>query len=282
MKNYYVYEIVNPITNRTFYIGWTSRSSELRFKEHIRETRNKIINIDKVNTIKNILEQGEEPVFNIVFQTFDKELSVKKEQELIEHYGRVKDGGILTNISKGGEHHIVSEATKKRLSNKRKNKSYIELYGEERACEIKKKLSEKSKWTNNSMFGKTHSNEARQKMSEKLKGRSTHPVSDYQKERIRESNKNRVWTDEMCKKLSKSKKGQGKGIPKGPMSGETKHKLSESRRKNSIKYTFIHSEHGQFTGSTGDLGRAYEIRASEIYKLVKGYYKTYKGWKVQK
>jgi len=87
-------------------------------------------------------------------------------------------------------------------------------------------------------------------------------------------------TEETKRKISKSKKGQGKGVPKGPMSNETKQKLSESRRKNSVKYSFMHPEHGKFVGSTGDLGRSYDIRTSEVYKLVKGYYKTYKGWQL--
>lgn len=285
MKNYYVYEIVNPITNRPFYIGWTSRSGELRFKEHIRETRNKVVNIDKVNIIKDILNQGAEPVFNIVFQTSDKGLSVKKETELIEYHGRIKDGGILTNISKGGEHHIVSDDTKKRLSKKRKNKSYIELYGEERASKIKKNLSEKSKGANNNMFGKNHSDEAKRKMSEKLKGRPNHPVGDYQKERIRESNKSRVWTDEMRKKMSESQKQRYKERPdtfvKPEWKPESRLKIGVATKSRATQYTFYHAEHGNFYGTTGDLARAYNFsRPSEAYKLVKGEYKSYKGWKL--
>lgn len=284
MKNYYVYEIVNPITNQIFYIGWTSRSSEFRFKEHIRETRNKVVNIDKVNIIKDILKQGEEPVFKIVFQTSDKELSIKKETELIEYYGRIKDGGILTNISKGGEHHIVSEATKKRLSKNRKNKSYIELYGKERASKIKKNLSEKSKGSNNNMFGKTHSDEARRKMSEKLKGRSSHSVGDYQKERIRESNKNRVWTEEMRKKVSESQKKRYQERPESfktyKRTSAHRKAISQARTNSAAVYNFIHKDGSKFTGTTRELSEMLGSHPAESWKLVNRQYKTHKGWKV--
>lgn len=59
---------------------------------------------------------------------------------------------------------------------------------------------------------------------------------------------------------------------------EHKKRISDARKQNSAKYSFNHHEHGSFIGSTGDLGRAYNIRGSEVYKLVKGYYKSYKGW----
>jgi len=112
-----------------------------------------------------------------------------------------------------------------------------------------------------------------------------HEISDYQKERIRESNKSRVWTEEMRKKMSESQKQRYKVRPESfkphDWKPESRKKQSEARKKNSAKYTFHHLEHGEFYGTTGDLARAYNFsRASEAYKLVKGEYKSYKGWKL--
>lgn len=285
MKIYYVYEILNPNTNQPFYVGWTSRSSELRFKEHIRETRNKIVNIDKVNTIKNLIKQGNPPFFKIVLKTENKELSLKKEIDLIDYYGRIKDGGILTNISKGGEHHSVSNTTKKRLSEYRKNKTYVELYGEDKASSIKKSLSKRFKGQNNPMFGKTHTTEARKKMSEKNKGKIAHPISDYQKEKIRESNKNRVWTDEMRSKASESQKKRYLERPESfkgyKKTDEHKHNLSKVRKGTGTVYNFVHKDGRTFTGTAPQLSEMVNSHPAESWKLVKGQYKTHKGWKVQ-
>lgn len=86
-------------------------------------------------------------------------------------------------------------------------------------------------------------------------------------------------SEETKRKISEKKKGQRKGIKRPPFTEEWKKKISQSRKKNSAKYTFHHPEHGEFYGTTGDLARAYDFsRPSEAYKLVKGEYKSYKGW----
>ena len=89
----------------------------------------------------------------------------------------------------------------------------------------------------------------------------------------------RKHSQETKDKISAAKKGVS--IPMPPQTDEHRRKISEARKRNSKKHTFIHSDHGEFLGSTGDLGRAYNIRTSEVYKLTKGLYKTYKGWSVK-
>ena len=90
-------------------------------------------------------------------------------------------------------------------------------------------------------------------------------------------------TEETKRKISEKKMGQGKGIKKKPFSTETKHKMSAARKQNSNKYSFKHQDHGEFYGTTGDLANAYNFsRTSEAYKLVKGEYKSYKGWVLDK
>ena len=90
-------------------------------------------------------------------------------------------------------------------------------------------------------------------------------------------------SEETKRKISEKKIGQGKGIKKPPFSEETKSKMSVARKKNAVKHTFTHPEHGGFYGTTGDLAKTYNFsRTSEAYKLVKGEYKSYKGWVLDK
>jgi len=89
-------------------------------------------------------------------------------------------------------------------------------------------------------------------------------------------------SEESKRKMSESRKGKNLGRCNNKWLPEARKKISESRKKNSAKYNFVHSEHGEFYGTTGDLAKAYNFsRASEAYKLVKGEYKSYKGWKVK-
>ena len=88
-------------------------------------------------------------------------------------------------------------------------------------------------------------------------------------------------TEESKRKMSESRKGKNLGRCNNKWLPEAREKISQSRKKNSAKYTFKHPEHGEFYGTTGDLAQAYNFsRTSEAYKLVKGEYKSYKGWKL--
>lgn len=112
-----------------------------------------------------------------------------------------------------------------------------------------------------------------------------HEISEYQKEKIRESNKNRVWTKEMRQKVAESQKQRFKERPESfkqhDWKPESRKKISESTKSRANKYIFVHLDHGEFYGTTGDLAKAYNFsRTSEAYKLVKGEYKSYKGWRL--
>ena len=85
-------------------------------------------------------------------------------------------------------------------------------------------------------------------------------------------------SEETKTKISKNRKGKNLGKCNNKWLPEAREKISDSRKRNSSKYTFTHSEHGTFVGTTGDLGRAFNFRGCEAYKLIKGEYKSYKGW----
>lgn len=111
-----------------------------------------------------------------------------------------------------------------------------------------------------------------------------HEISEYQRQRIRESNTARVWSEKSKRKVSESQKRRYRERPESfntlPKTESHKQKLSESRKRNANKYTFIHSDGSVFTGTTGDLARLVGSNSAEPWKLVVGQYKTHKGWRV--
>jgi len=100
----------------------------------------------------------------------------------------------------------------------------------------------------NTFFGKKHTKETKQKISEGQKRRKLERPESFK----------------TYERTSIHRKAVG-----------------EATKSRAACYTFKHPEHGEFYGTTGDLAKAYNFsRASEAYKLVKGEYKSYKGWKI--
>lgn len=87
-------------------------------------------------------------------------------------------------------------------------------------------------------------------------------------------------TQETKDKISKAKKGVSIKMP--PHSEEHKKKLSEIKKASAKKYKFEHKDGRIFVGSTRDLARLVGSNGAEPWKLIKGIYKTHKGWKVIK
>ena len=88
-------------------------------------------------------------------------------------------------------------------------------------------------------------------------------------------------TEETKRKISEKKMGHtyNKGIPK---SEEHKQKISEFRKASAQRYKFEHQDGRIFEGSTRELADMLKSNPAEPWKLVKGIYKTHKGWKVIK
>lgn len=112
------------------------------------------------------------------------------EKKLIAKYGRLHNNtGCLCNLSEGGEGAsgvTHSAATKEKWSKAKKGKTWEEIFGIEKADEIreqrklnarkhseatKKKLSESKKGSKNPMYGKQLSEEQRKKLSNLRKGK---------------------------------------------------------------------------------------------------------------
>lgn len=103
----------------------------------------------------------------------------------------------------------------------------------------------------------------------------------------RAGNKNTFYgkkhSEESKRKMSESRKGKNLGISNNKWLPESRAKIAAATKSRASCYTFVHPDHGEFYGTTGDLARFYNFsRTSEAYKLVKGEYKTYKGWKISR
>lgn len=87
-------------------------------------------------------------------------------------------------------------------------------------------------------------------------------------------------TDETKRKISEKRKGHSdnKGIPK---TDDHKKKISEARKSHAKSYTFEHKNGDVFTGTINQLANMTKSNSAEAWKLVAGYYKTHKGWKVK-
>lgn len=162
---FYVYSLLNPITNKPFYVG---KGSNDRYKEHFRECFKKKRS-HKLSTIKNIVNQNLDVLIQINIETIDEKFALQKEVELIRFWGR-RDirTGILTNLTDGGEGVSGFISTR-------------DISGE-----------------NNPMFGKTHTPEARQNISRKNKERiekfGARKHSEEHKQKLRDNNAGGVAT----------------------------------------------------------------------------------------
>jgi group I intron endonuclease len=116
----------------------------------------------------------------------------------------------LFNIGKIGDVLPVSEETKKKLSEKRKNRIFTMETREKIGKAHKgKKLSEETKQKlKEANLGKKHSKETLEKMSKTRLGKKRKPHSKETKKKLSEKNKGYKHTEETKKKMSNSHKGK--------------------------------------------------------------------------
>ena len=201
------------------YIGKTTKTIESRFKKHIKDN---FIGKRKTKICNALRKYGKDNfIIEEICQCSSKEELNEKEIYYIALY---KTQELGYNISKGGDGGITPYHTNEKqisLFKARKGKTYEEIYGEEKAKEIKEKISiaEKGKiipeeckekirignkkwWEEHyeegckrnkeiakhgkehHMYGKTHTEEARKKISESKKGKTYEEI--YGEEKAKE------------------------------------------------------------------------------------------------
>lgn len=209
----YIYMLVDPLTNLVRYIG-KANDIDVRFKEHIRKS--KYSKTYKNNWINSLLKEGFEPIIEIIDIVSDNDWGFW-EQFWIDQF---KVWGFnLTNIANGGvggnlgpivnkkisnslKGRTCTDETKNKLRNFRLGKTYGELYGLEKAINIKDKMSKTRVGSGNPMYNKTHTKEAKNKISIKLSNNNKGENNPMYGKKHTEKTKNKI-----SKKVSELTKG---------------------------------------------------------------------------
>lgn len=193
----------------------------------------------KVNIIEKIRRNGEEPIVEIIKKDLTENEAFQIETEQIKLYGRIEDGGLLANMSDGGEGQSGYHHTEKL------KQSFSEMFSGDKNPFYGKSHSENSlKKIGDTNRGKVLSEEWRKKLSESSKGRKK---SEEHKKKIQLAHQHRQKTPQEIQRLTdlnKSRSGiplteehklklslSTKGISRGPMSEETKNKIRQSKLK---------------------------------------------------
>jgi hypothetical protein len=213
----YLYRHIRLDKNEPFYIGIGSDSMGKYTRSKSKESRSKYWH--------NIVGKTEYRI-DIVCDELSYKEAIAKEIEFISIYGRISNGGILCNLTNGGEGTvgvIYSDETKRKMSLAKKGtmpKHLIGLStGKKLTDEHKEKLRLKS-------TGQVKSAECRAKISAKQKGRvwtqehkqkCINTLKEYYK-----NNDRPIATEETRLKISIANKGK-------KLSDETKLKISKAQ-----------------------------------------------------
>jgi len=103
MSSYYVYHLIDPRNSLPFYVG---KGIGNRMYSHVEFVKNNKIphnNILLFNKIKKVLNGGLNVIYDKVVEGISEESALKLEMSEISKYGRKMDGGILCNLTLGGE-----------------------------------------------------------------------------------------------------------------------------------------------------------------------------------
>jgi group I intron endonuclease len=222
-----IYTLTDPIDNQVKYIGQTKNPCR-RLYEHLREkTPTK-----KNNWIKSLQKKGYNPIFEVLDEV------VEDDANLYEIYwiSQFKTWGFeLKNDTIGGDQPCVKygndnvfkrpdvAAKIKEMNNSRKGKTFEELFGEEKAKELKKSSSKRFSGKGNPMYGKKMSDETKQKISKansgKKNGNYGKKLSEEHKQKLIAVNKGKILSEETKQKIRESAIGR-------KMSKETINKIS--------------------------------------------------------
>lgn len=168
MDTFYVYHLIDPRTNLPFYIG---KGIGDRMYHHVNSVINKKIpNKNKFlfNKIKKLLTLGYSVIYEKVYDNLTEQLAFQKESEEIRKYEIKRVGGILCNLSYGGEgmkgYKFTPNQLKKhqkrmkevhstndsKLRNSKRTKEFYNLHPEQREklSSIQKRLWQSGKYNN--------------------------------------------------------------------------------------------------------------------------------------
>lgn len=197
MNDVIIYTLSCPITNEIKYIGKTSKDINVRFKEHLTESKSKKRINKRTNWIKSLLNNNLLPIPEIldIVNDIEWEFWERHYISLYKSWGfkltNMTDGGDgqsvgysplketreLMSVNRKGENNSFygkkhNEETKKKISESKKGKTAWNkgIPGEKKSEHIKQILSEKLSGEKNPFYGKKHTEESKRKAGEKNKG----------------------------------------------------------------------------------------------------------------
>ena len=153
---WYVYRYVDPTTGRVFYIG---KGQGQRLKTHFYRARTWVNGGKPVNhgshnlhlfrLISKIWESGQEPLVEIVERFDEEHEAYSREKSLIAEFRES-----LCNLTDGGEGWSGTEATRKKMGEKRK-----EWLSSEAGIAWRKMMSDARRGSDNPNYGKVEDEE---------------------------------------------------------------------------------------------------------------------------
>lgn len=154
LDNYYIYALINPVDDSIFYIG---KGKKNRWMQHMSQNYLKD-NTHKSNKINKIHSLGMRVAVKFLEHSIESEYEAYMlEEQYIKQYGRICDGGSLTNVcidSKPPNH---------------KGKTYDEIYGKNANYQRDKRR--KAQISAGGYFGgRKHKESSKEKISIKSKG----------------------------------------------------------------------------------------------------------------
>jgi hypothetical protein len=210
-----IYALIDPVTNEIKYIGQTHRKLETRLKEHIYDCIRRPRSSNKVKWINSLIVKNKLPSIELLEIVEENNLKYKESHWILES---IKNGNMLTNSTEGGEFCTYGS---KLSSDVRKHMS--------------KKAKERSKGSNNVMWGKKHKESSKKKMSEKKKGiydgirnPRSREVFEY------DSNDNFIRKWSYCKECANHHR-----ISRGNLSTYAKHNTNIDNDDNTKKYKML-------------------------------------------
>lgn len=181
LNKFYVYAYLDPrkpgkyvygdysFDYEPFYIGKGGTKRQL--KRHLFETKNRTKNSLKYRKIQSILKFGLIPITKKILENIKEDKAFSLEEKLIKIIGRIDlKTGPLTNLKDGGigGQSNPSSLTRKKLSVATKGKTYEEIYGKEKALELKKSRSNSNSKRKLSQYTKNKISEKHCKITWKI------------------------------------------------------------------------------------------------------------------
>lgn len=196
-NKYYVYHIINPTTNRIFYVG---KGCGNRCKQHLTDKKEYAFNKRLNGYIRNLIDENSIPFIEKIAENLTEKDAYELEESEIKKYGRkgIDEGGILLNILesgrppsfKGKDHpwwgRSHSDDSKKKISETKKELFKKGIIKPRRGFKQTDEAKEKNRQAH---LGKKMPKEAIEKTRQANLGRKQ---TDYQKQKAREANE-KTW-----------------------------------------------------------------------------------------